>query len=362
MAQQLSSMDIHYLLFELDCLLGARIDKIYQYTRDEFLFRFSAKDGKKDLYLKIPGVLAFTDEKRDAPLQPPNYCLTLRKYIEGGIIRKITQKEFERILIFEITSKEGEYELILELFRPGNIILVEKNTGEIIRPLLFKRFKDRAIISKQKYVFPPQRDNPQTMKKEEFIDFLKNSEKNISKTLAMDFGFGGMYANEIMFRAGLKKTASFVDLDEKDIIHLIKNIKNIFLLELKPRIIENKAYPTEILSVEAKATEFSSLSKAIIAADVEEAKQQKAVKKTDSKTQRIISSQEKRIEELQKEIDENQRKGEIIYENYTELKSILDKASKILKEGTMSELEEYLKSNNIFKKLNKKEKKILLEI
>ena len=74
-----------------------------------------------------------------------------------------------------------------------------------------------------------------------------------------------------------------------------------------------------------------------------------------------IEIQEKRLLELEKEIVDNQAKGDFIYQNYGSFSELLKKIKELRTSNSLDELEELLKKNSKFKELNKKEKKIVLE-
>ncbi len=64
----------------------------------------------------------------ESPAAPPEFCMSLRRYLRGAWLIGIEQYEFERIVTVTFKTKEGLLKLVVELFGEGNIILTnEKN-------------------------------------------------------------------------------------------------------------------------------------------------------------------------------------------------------------------------------------------
>ena len=70
-------------------VLGGRIDKIYQPSRDEILLQIRGRAGSCRLLLSANPSrprLQLTDLPRENPAEPPMFCMLLRKYLAGGKI------------------------------------------------------------------------------------------------------------------------------------------------------------------------------------------------------------------------------------------------------------------------------------
>ncbi|MFR0912431.1 MAG: NFACT family protein [Evtepia gabavorous] len=69
-------------------VLGGRIDKIYQPSRDEILLQIRGRAGSCRLLLSANPSrprLQLTDLPRENPAEPPMFCM-LRKYLRGKIL------------------------------------------------------------------------------------------------------------------------------------------------------------------------------------------------------------------------------------------------------------------------------------
>ena len=352
MAQDLSSVDTHFIVRELQELVSSKVEKVYQ-DGNLFFFKLFTRKGKQKLRIIIPGIINITSKEHSFPMALQGFSAFLRKYLTNTIINKVYQKDFERIIIFEFDTKEhGELSLIIELFKPGNMMLCKKD-GIIINPLTRKSFKDRKVAAREKYEFPPPQDNIKDASPDEILKVQKQSGMSIVKTLAMRFGLGGIYSEEVLERAGVQKDKT--EISDEDAKKIFLSVKELLNEEIKPFSIDGKIYPVSMKSMVSKEAEFSCFSEAIDSIDLE-AKQEKQEKKKP-----LSDVQEKRILELEKEIVENQKTGEFIYENYQEFSKLLSYVKEMRKTKHLKEINEALKQNKHFKELNEKEKKIILE-
>ena len=80
MKQELSSLDMKYIVKELQLLVGSRVDKIHQINKKKFIFKFYVTNqGKKVLKIIFPGLFHLTEGGISPPGKPMGYCTFLRK-------------------------------------------------------------------------------------------------------------------------------------------------------------------------------------------------------------------------------------------------------------------------------------------
>ena len=102
---------IHHLVDELKTNLQfGRINKIIQpnptdivlqiHNHHTFNFLISMSYNNPRFYL--------INEKPQAPLNPYNFCMVLRKYLERGIVKDIIQVDNDRIVILNIENKNEQ--------------------------------------------------------------------------------------------------------------------------------------------------------------------------------------------------------------------------------------------------------------
>lgn len=103
----------NWLEENLDFLNGARIQKIQQPTRRDFVFVLRNKGETRKLYINInPQCFHVSfmsqenEQKRliEIPKKPPMFCMLLRKYLENAVISQAEQPQYERILEFYIET------------------------------------------------------------------------------------------------------------------------------------------------------------------------------------------------------------------------------------------------------------------
>jgi len=124
----------------LEQALNSRIDKIHQPSREELVLLMRSKGLNKKIVISVKNSaqrINFTDNSYENPMQPPMFCMLLRKHLSGAKLVDIKQCGFERILTFEFNANNemGDVvhpKLVVEFIGvQSNIILVDTN-GHII--------------------------------------------------------------------------------------------------------------------------------------------------------------------------------------------------------------------------------------
>ncbi|MCK8827753.1 NFACT family protein [Natroniella acetigena] len=197
-------------------LLKGRIDKIYQ--PQEHLLTIRLRQPGENIKLLISANpqeprIHITDQEFDNPLQPPAFCMLLRKHIQSGRIKEIKQPDFERILEITIQYKnnQGELEdkiLVIELMgRHSNIILLKEDRQilDSIKRITSNMSRHREILPGKKYLPPPEQDkkNPLTTNQKEFKSTLgEKTGQTLYKTIMKSYrGIGPTMATEIAHRS-----------------------------------------------------------------------------------------------------------------------------------------------------------------
>ncbi|MGV8163198.1 MAG: NFACT family protein [Candidatus Nanoarchaeia archaeon] len=363
MSYDLSGVDVFFLVKELKKLEGSKVDKIVQIDKKLFLLRFFLAKEKTQLRILVPDLVNLTQQKYSSPLTPLGFCTFLRKYLQNTRLISVNQPSFERILLFEFeSSKHGALLLILELFKPGNMVLCKRNEEDkliILNSLERQEFKTRKVEARQEYVFPPEKTNPTNLSANELMELLNSTDKTLGKLLATDLSLGGAYAEEIIVRSGLDKTETSLSATQATL--LSEEIKKLFSEIIACVANKERVFP---INMKSKITEqsFDSFSDGLDSVDVKVAAEEKKTgdaKKKKSKTESLLEIQQKRIISLEKEIKEAQACGEFIYEHYQEFQKLLDFVRDLRINGkSYDEIELELQNNKHFKKIDKANKKI----
>ena len=194
---------------------GAFISKIYQIGTKTVLLKLR-KPGKPRIQLLIEAGkrLHLTAYAHETPQRPSGFCMSLRKYLDNGVIQAVKQHEFERIVTIEINTRQGVFQLISELFGNGNIILVDPEQ-KILQAMTYKRMKDRNILRNEPFQYPPPRGkNPKSLDLQEFKKITEFGEKEIVRALTKAVSISGAYAEEILLRSKINKKTQSNELTE----------------------------------------------------------------------------------------------------------------------------------------------------
>lgn len=202
---------------ELSSLIGGRVEKIHQPSREEIIISLRTRNGGKKLYISANAASArvhITENTVDNPQTPPMFCMLLRKHLGSGKLVGIRQDGLERILFldFECVNELGDIvtvTLACEIMgRCSNLIIIN-NEGRVIDSI--KRVdeemsRERLVLPGMKYTLPPrgERLNFLEADSEEIKTALKSADNGeLSKVLIRIFeGISPILAREWTFFAG----------------------------------------------------------------------------------------------------------------------------------------------------------------
>ncbi|MBW2981139.1 NFACT family protein [Candidatus Woesearchaeota archaeon] len=368
MKTQLTSVEIHYLVKELDILIDGKIDKIYQPSKEMLLLQFHLP-GKGKKILKIPvGKVPYLSEEKEEFGEPPGFCMQLRKHLGNARLRKIEQKESERIIELDFEKKEGIKKLFVELFSKGNVILTD-DKNIIIMALQRQEFKDRSIKPKEEYKYPKKQVNFFDLKIEALSELIKNSKKDAIVTcLAVEVGLGGVYGEEVCLLSNIDKNKKPSSINQQQIKSITENIKSITKQKLSPQIVKENEKVKDIVPFKLKLYEkleqekATSFNEALKYLEAEPKKAESAYEKQIEKIKRIIERQETQIKGFEESELKQRKNAELIYQNYNLINEVLTEINKATKKHSWDEIKERLKGHKIIKEIDAKEKKIVLEL
>lgn len=170
---------------ELSTLIGGRVDKVYQPSREEIIVSLRTVKGAFRLLISASASSArvhITKTQVDNPMSPPMFCMLLRKHLGGGKLAEIRQDGLERILFldFNCTNELGDpvtITLACEIMGKYSNLIVINNDGRIIDSI--KRVdedmsRERLVLPGMKYEMPPR---------DERISFVHSDEEQIRAAL-----------------------------------------------------------------------------------------------------------------------------------------------------------------------------------
>jgi predicted ribosome quality control (RQC) complex YloA/Tae2 family protein len=363
MKRGLSSFDVYTIVAELQDFKGGYVDKIYHIPKEIIVIKINNKNsGKKEnIFVKNGELFCTTQKKFTTPIKPSTFAMTLRKYLLNGRISNITQHEFDRIIKIDIKKKEGDYSLIFELFKNGNIILLSPQ-GKIILPLFIQRWAHRTLQPHKVYKPPPSQINPFNLDQNKFIELLEESKKDIVRTLAVKLNLGGTYAEEICYRSGIDKNIELTNLSQESIITIYKELQKFLRIfsrkKFQPMYVQKKGKTIDILPipfqsyVEVKFVKTDSFNKGIqefIEIEQIEEKEKSIYNEKLQKLQRQYLKQKKIIDEYQEKVVQKKSEGDIIYLNFQTCKELLDDIQSLLEQKDKKEEIEQINKKNFVK-------------
>lgn len=224
---------------ELEPLIGGRIEKIHQPSKEEIVIGIRTRTGSYKLLISVSAASArihITEQQIENPKVPPMFCMLLRKRLGCGKLLAIRQDGLERILCldFETVNELGDVvtvTLAAEIMgKYSNLIVIDHN-GKIIDSL--KRVDDamsreRIVLPGMTYSMPPR---------ESRLNFLIADENEMKQAISQCHGksadrclisvFEGIspiLAREWIFRACNDMDITSDDLDEAAVSAITREI------------------------------------------------------------------------------------------------------------------------------------------
>lgn len=223
---------LKYVREELSELVGSRIEKIFQPSREEVVITFrkpnSSDRGAKRVIFSANGSSArvnLTEAALENPPSPPMFCMLLRKHLGSGRLLGIRQDGLERILYFdfECVNEIGDIvtnTLTAEIMgRFSNIILVRG--GRVIDSI--KRVTDeisgvRRILPNIVYETPPRLERVDFFAENDrkISALIENKTERLAKALpAVLEGISPIFAREAAFYAAGDTDAACCELTDE---------------------------------------------------------------------------------------------------------------------------------------------------
>ncbi len=212
----LDAMFLKLLSDELnERIIGAKVDKVYQPERDEFVFilrtfgdtlrlRISASSANPAVYL--------TAHSKDNPKQAPMLCMFLRKLFVGGKFIGSETPEAERVIIlrFECSDDMGykiERRIVVEIMGRNSNIVFTDGEGKILEAAKHvggDLNAKRTIIAGVRYTMPPCQEKraPHLISEEELTEIISSSNEGLADAILHSVaGFSPIVCREIAYRA-----------------------------------------------------------------------------------------------------------------------------------------------------------------
>lgn len=224
-----------------EVIVGLRVDKVNQPTKDEIVLSLRGKGCAYSLLCCVRADsprLHLTAHKISNPPTPPMFCMLLRKYLTGAMIKDIRQLSLDRVIFidFDATNEIGdriELTVCMEIMgKHSNFILLsEGKVVDSIKRIDFSTSSVRQILPGLQYKFPPLQDklNIET----ESVDSVYNrvvsyENKYLSSAVMMSVeGVSPIVAREISHRVcfGDEEVSSLGDVQLEMLKNELKKMK-----------------------------------------------------------------------------------------------------------------------------------------
>ncbi|MCW4047096.1 MAG: ribosome rescue protein RqcH [Candidatus Bathyarchaeota archaeon] len=353
--REFTSFDVAAAVQELkQAVVDARVNNVYQLDPKTLILKLHKTDQPPlQLLLEAGRRLHLTSYAAEKPQVPPAFCMALRKYLRGAWITDIQQHEFERVVTVQFKTKATAFQLILELFGDGNIILTGEK-GEILQALIFKRMRDRNILRGEVFQFPPSSGkNPFKVTREELAEASKSSgDVEVVRFMARFLGVGGFYAEEILLRAEVEKTKRAGTLSDSEVSAIFAALQvllsTVSASKLEPGIVlaEDGSF-LDVVPFKLKRYEgyqlqrYASFNEALDEFYVRATAAAKAVagvevdklQREAARLQRVIAEQEQALREEEVRAERDRQIGDVIYANSSQIQALLDRFAEARHEG-----------------------------
>lgn len=210
---------LHIIKDEITPLIGGRIDKIHQPSREEILLSLRTRSGGAKILISASAASArvhITQKTYDNPKTPPMFCMLMRKHLNTGRLIAVRQDGLERILFldFETVNEIGDVvtvTLVCEIMGKYSNLIIVNQEGRIVDSL--KRVDGemsgvRLVLPNMPYELPPrdERLNFLTCSREDILSALDSGKNKgnrmLSKALISIFeGISPVLAREWVYLA-----------------------------------------------------------------------------------------------------------------------------------------------------------------
>jgi len=215
MRAQSSSFDVARIVRELRTMVGVRARKAYQPHYEQVVLRLNPK-GKPPIDLVIVRGKRLYMSRRDRPMpnNPSPFAMLLRKHLGNSRLVAVEQVGFDRVLILTFEHGGGRLKLVIELFRDGNVLLLD-DEDVIIQPLTHVKYASRSLKRGEQYIPPPETVDPRGLDRAELDTILDESNHSMIRTLAARINLGRIYGNAVCTAAGIGLDEPADSLDEE---------------------------------------------------------------------------------------------------------------------------------------------------
>ncbi|MBQ3036079.1 MAG: NFACT family protein, partial [Lachnospiraceae bacterium] len=209
-------------------LVGGRITKISQPEKEEVLLTVKSLAGQHRLFISASASLPLiylTEENKPAPMTAPNFCMVLRKYLQGGRVVEISQPGLERVIQIKVEHLDEMGDtcirvLCFELMgKYSNLILCDDKSIilDSLKHVSAVMSSVREVLPQREYFIPVtvEKKDALTTTYEEFAGLAKESRQAPFKMIYQSYtGISPFMAREMCNNADVDDRIMAGDLED----------------------------------------------------------------------------------------------------------------------------------------------------
>ena len=209
-------------------LVGGRITKISQPEKEEVLLTVKSLAGQHRLFISASASLPLiylTEENKPAPMTAPNFCMVLRKYLQGGRVVEISQPGLERVIQIKVEHLDEMGDtcirvLCFELMgKYSNLILCDDKSIilDSLKHVSAVMSSVREVLPQREYFIPVtvEKKDALTTTYEEFAGLVKESRQAPFKMIYQSYtGISPFMAREMCNNADVDDRIMAGDLED----------------------------------------------------------------------------------------------------------------------------------------------------
>ena len=208
-------------------LRDGRVDRVIQPERDEIHLLIRAQGVNHRLVLSASANAArvhLSEHAKTGPMEPPMFCMLLRKYLGSGRVQEVRRIAGDRILEIDISalSELGDpitRTLVVEIMGRHSNIILRAADGRIVdaaRHIGEDISRVRQVLPGLPYAYPPSQGklNPETAGADEIAQRLSETGGKLDKAIsAVLSGFSPQAAREACARIGFDTAVLIQEID-----------------------------------------------------------------------------------------------------------------------------------------------------
>ena len=208
-------------------LRDGRVDRVIQPERDEIHLLIRAQGVNHRLVLSASANAArvhLSEHAKTGPMEPPMFCMLLRKYLGSGRVQEVRRIAGDRILEIDISalSEMGDpitRTLVVEIMGRHSNIILRAADGRIVdaaRHIGEDISRVRQVLPGLPYAYPPSQGklNPETAGADEIAQRLSETGGKLDKAIsAVLSGFSPQAAREACARIGFDTAVLIQEID-----------------------------------------------------------------------------------------------------------------------------------------------------